>query len=177
LGAAALLGARARQALHILRIGRRSAEVRLAARGWAVLDSLRDTGHLNLHLGSDAVRVRQTEPWRYEVRLDHSSARDARVFANALIETLAPLNGQPYVVEAAGQIVPVPALLSSRPQVFVEHWRWYSGLGRLVSATERPPAERPAAPRPRPGRAVPLEIWDSEWGERPPDPTPPVTSR
>jgi hypothetical protein len=154
---AAVLGASIREAMRLLRVTRGSAEARLAARARAVLDALRDTGKVNLHLGGEAVAVRRTEPTRFEVRLSRGTERDARVFATALAETLAPPNGQPFVISAGSRTVPVPEELCGEPGVFEEHWRWHVGIGKLEAnraahASERPPSEPPPA--------VALEIWE-----------------
>ncbi|MGH8907081.1 MAG: hypothetical protein ACRD0K_11305 [Egibacteraceae bacterium] len=163
LATAIVLGAAGREVARIVRVTRGSADARLAARGRAVLDALRACGHVNPQLGADAVRVRQTGPRRFEVRLDQGSIRDARVFATALTETLAPPDGQPYVIDAGAQIVPVPAVLSADPEVFLEHWLWYTGLGRLVSASRRKPPRKPSR-----GRAVALEVWEPACSPAPP---------
>jgi hypothetical protein len=130
--------------------------MRLAARSRAVLDALRDCGRVDRCLDADAVHVHQTEPGRLEVRLDRSSIRDARVFATALIETLAPLGGQACVLDAGAQIIPVPTALLDDPQAFLQRWRWHGSFGRLVPIGLRPPA-----PESGPSSALAFEVWET----------------
>ena len=157
LATAALVGSGARGALRTIRSSRASTEERLVGRGRAVLDALRECGHVNLHLGAGAVQVRQTGPRRFEVRLDDGSDRDARVFASTLTETLAPLNGQSHVVSAGSLTVPVPATLSENPAIFLQQWRHHNGQGQLLSIPYKPPTKREhQLPK---GTKV-LEVWE-----------------
>jgi hypothetical protein len=151
-----LLSATGLAALRVARMTRGSTETRLTARGRAVLDALRACGHVDPHLGADAVHVRQTGPRRYEVRLDHGCIQDARVFATALTETLTLPSDLPYAIDTGTQLVPVPTMLSANPEIFVEHWRWHTGLGHLVPVSKRQPAHKTGR-----SRAIALEVWDA----------------
>ncbi|MGH8930383.1 MAG: hypothetical protein ACRDZO_07035 [Egibacteraceae bacterium] len=155
LATAALVGATARGALRMIRSSRASIEERLIGRGRAVLEALRECGHVNLHLGADAVEVRQTGPRRFEVRLDDGSDRDARVFATTLTETLAPLNGQSHVVSAGSLTVPVPAALSENPAIFLQQWRHYNGQGELIPVPKGTPT-----PHTTPKGTIQLDVWE-----------------
>ncbi len=151
LAIAALVGMSARRAWRVLRAARGAVESRLLARGHAVLDALRDSGHLSPHLRAGSVRVRRAGQ-RYELAVQDGSRRDAQVFATALAETLSPPRGQRHVVAAGSRPVPVPRVLSAHPELFLRAWRRHGGVGRLAEAP--PPSVGPGA--------VAFELWDTD---------------
>lgn len=151
LAVAALAGVSARRAVRVFKATRGCVEARLAALGHAVLDALRDSKQLDLHLRAGSVRVRRAGQ-RYELAVHGGSRRDAYVFAAAVAEALGPPRGQRYVVAAGSHPIPVPKALSHQPELFLRAWRYHGGVGRLMDS---PPASA------RPG-AVAFELWDTD---------------
>ncbi|MGH8901876.1 MAG: hypothetical protein ACRDYA_09380 [Egibacteraceae bacterium] len=149
LAIAALTGVSALWAWQVLEAARGSVESRLLVLGHAVLDALRDSGHIDPHMRTGSVRIHRAGQ-RYEITLKGGSRRDAEVFATALAETLSPPRGQPHVVAAGSHRIPVPRALSREPQLFLRAWRRHGGVGRLADG---PPASA------RQG-AVAFEVWD-----------------
>jgi hypothetical protein len=123
------------RAWRVLKPARGSVQSRLLMHGHAVVDALRDSGHLSPHLSPNSVWVRLAEQ-RYELALQGGSRRDAQVFATAVAETLSPPRGQRHVVAAGSRAVPVPSIVSD-PELFLQAWRHHGGVGRLADG---PPA-------------------------------------
>jgi hypothetical protein len=128
----------------------------------ALVETLKTCGLISQNLGTDFVRVIETEQYAYNVMLDYASPEDASVFITAYGEIFEPVVDQRYLIEREEDRLPnlgyrilwmplrawiretgmyppayhpVPRILAGRKErveIFAEYWRKYVGGGKII---------------------------------------------